>query len=231
MKFESYEIPIDNMGGNIVSNYIKIILNKLHTYQDFCAKEEVTIQIEKNVYTFKLVKRRYLNVNNEDIRYIPLYQLEYIANECPISDFISTYNIKIRDYIINNYINTGKIIREVNSDFYRNITLCDNRNILDYFNFAETYIILKSVDIKMNKVWINYDEIRLNGDNWDDMQFELVDNHDAIITKSWLNSEDSMDFITKENLYNHINKCAKDAIFNFTMNVNNTLNILKEKLK
>ena len=37
--------------------------------------------------------------------------------------------------------------------------------------------------------------------------------------------------ISKIDLYNYINKCAKDAIFNFTMNVNNTLINLKDKLK
>ena len=104
MKYEYYEMPIDNLGNEMVTNYIKLLLNKLHTYQDFCAKEEVTIQIGKNTYTFKLVKRRYLNVNNEDIRYIPLYRLEYIANECPITDFSSKYNIELRDYILHNYI-------------------------------------------------------------------------------------------------------------------------------
>ena len=45
MKYEYYEIPIDNLGNEMVTNYIKLLLNKLHTYQDFCAKEEVTIQI------------------------------------------------------------------------------------------------------------------------------------------------------------------------------------------
>ena len=91
--------------------------------------------------------------------------------------------------------------------------------------------MLKSVDIKMNKVWINYDEFRLCGDNWDHIEYKFINNHDAVITKSWMNSEESMDFITKTDLYNYINKCAKDAIFNFTMNVNNTLINLKAKLK
>lgn len=215
----------------MVTNYIKLLLNKLHTYQDFCAKEEVTIQIGKNTYTFKLVKRRYLNVNNEDIRYIPLYRLEYIANECPVTDFSSKYNIELRDYILHNYIDTGKVIRDVNCIFYQNITQGDNSYDDNYFDFDETYIMLKSVDIKMNKVWINYDEFRLFGDNWDHIEYKFINNHDAVITKSWMNSEESMDFITKTDLYNYINKCAKDAIFNFTMNVNNTLINLKDKLK
>lgn len=47
MKYEYYEMPIDNLGNEMVTNYIKLLLNKLHTYQDFCAKEEVTIQIGK----------------------------------------------------------------------------------------------------------------------------------------------------------------------------------------
>ena len=231
MKYEYYEMPIDNLGNEMVTNYIKLLLNKLHTYQDFCAKEEVTIQIGKNTYTFKLVKRRYLNVNNEDIRYIPLYRLEYIANECPITDFSSKYNIELRDYILHNYIDTGKVIRDVNSIFYQNITQGDNSYDDYYFYFDETYIMLKSVDIKMNRVWINYDEFRLCGDNWDHIEYKFINNHDAVITKSWMNSKESMDFITKTDLYNYINKCAKDAIFNFTMNVNNTLINLKDKLK
>lgn len=231
MNFEYYEIPMDNIGENVISN-LKLLLNKLHTYQDFCAKEEVSIQIGKNAYTFKLVKKRYLNVNNEDIRNIPLYKLEYIANECPVSDFISKYNIELRDYIIDNYINTGKIVRAINSDFYRSITLCDKSYKYDYFDFDfdETYIILKSVDIKMNRVWINYDEVRLCGDNWDDIEYNVIDNHDAVITRSWLKSEDSMDFITKDDLFKYINNKAKDAIFNFTLNINNTLNNIKKNL-
>lgn len=58
--------------------------------------------------------------------------------------------------------------------------------------------MLKSVDIKMNKVWINYDEFRLFGDNWDHIEYKFINNHDAVITKSWMNSEESMDFITKQ---------------------------------
>ena len=129
-----------------------------------------------------------MNVNNEDIRYIPLYRLEYIANECPVTDFSSTYNIELRDYILHNYIDTGKVIRNVNCIFYHNITQGDNSYDDNYFDFDETYIMLKSVDIKMNKVWINYDEFRLCGDNWDHIEYKFINNHDAVITNSWLNS-------------------------------------------
>ena len=32
MKYEYYEMPIDNLGNEMVTNYIKLLLNKLHTY-------------------------------------------------------------------------------------------------------------------------------------------------------------------------------------------------------
>lgn len=230
MKFEIYEIPdiMEYMGNDYKMQLMKMLLNKLHTYQDFCANEEVTIHIGEKDYTFKLVKRRYLNINDEDSRYVPLYKLEYLAKNCPETDFVSKYNIELRDFILHNYLDTGKVVRIVDNDFYTYII--DDVWKEESYNIDKSYIILSSVSIQHNRVIINYKQINIYGDNWDDMQYKEVGMHTAVITKSWMKSENCLDFITMDDFFNYVNNCAKEAIFNFSMDVNKVLNNFKEKL-
>lgn len=227
MNFEIYDIPLDNMGCDMVANLLKRLLNKLHTYQDFCAKEEVTININDNDYTFKLVKRRYLNVNNEDFRYIPYNIQKFLTEQCPLGNFISKYNIELRDFIQHNYLDTGKIIRKVDNEFYENITYGIESCGEDY-SINDTYIILEDVNIINNRVSIVYTELNIYGNNWDDITIDNSNKHTAVIQKSWMKSEDVLDFITKDMLYKDINLKTKEALFKFSQDIHDTLKYIKK---
>lgn len=229
MNFEVFEIPTDNFGCERVATLFKRLLNKLHTYQDFCAKEEVTININDKDYTFKLVKRRYLNVNNEDFRYIPYNMQIFLAEQCPKGDFVSKYNIELRDFIQHNYLDTGKIIRKVDTDFYSNIIYGIEVYGRDY-SICDTYIMLEDVNIINNRVVIIYTEINVYGDNWDDITIDNSNRHTAVIQKSWMKSEDFSGFITKQELYNEINLIAKEALFKFSQDIHKTLKRIKKLL-
>lgn len=228
MNFEVFEIPTDNFGCEQVAVLFKRLLNKLHTYQDFCAKEEVTININDKDYTFKLVKRRYLNVNNEDFRYIPYNMQLFLTEHCPKGDFISKYNIELRDFIQHNYLDTGKIIRKVDNDFYLNITTYGTEPCGFDFNIDDTYIMLEDVNIINNRVVIVYTEISIYGDNWDDITIDDSNRHTAVIQKSWMKSEDATGFITKKELYDDINLRTKEALFKFSQDIHDTLKYVKK---
>lgn len=229
MNFENYEIPenILNECLDDISTLIKRLLNKLHTYQDFCAKEEVLIHIGNEDFSFKLVKRRYLNINNEDSRYIPVHKLRWITDNCPYGDFISKYNIEVRDFIQHNYLDTGKVLRKVDNQFYENITY-GVETYGDDYGINDTYIMLEDVNIIHNRVIIIYSELNIYGDNWDDITIDNNNRHTSVITKSWLKSEDNSGFITKKELYDDINLKTKEALFKFSQDIHNTLNYVKQ---
>lgn len=229
MNFEIYEIPenILNECNVEIRDLIKRLLNKLHTYQDFCAKEEVLIHIGNEDFSFKLVKRRYLNINNEDYSYIPVYKLRWITDNCPWGKFISKYNIELRDFIQHNYLDTGKVLRNVDNSFYENITYGVELWGVDY-RINDTYIMLEDVNIINNRVSIVYSELNIYGDNWDDITIDDSNRHTAIIQKSFMNSECNSGFITKQELYDDINLNAKEALFKFSQDIHNTLNYVKQ---
>ena len=228
MNFEVYDIPVNDLGCDRVATLFKRLLNKLHTYQDFCAKEEVTIHIDNQDYTFKLVKRKYLNVNNEDFRYIPYNMQVFLTEQCPLGEFISKYNIELRDFIQHNYLDTGKVLRNIeDSNFYEDITYGIESCGFDY-NINDTYIMLNDVNIINNRVVIVYTELNIYGDNWDNVTIRDDNKHTAVIQKSWMKSEDATGFITKDELYKDINLKTKEALFKFSQDIHETLKYLKK---
>ncbi len=227
MNFEVYDISVNDLGCDRVATLFKRLLNKLHTYQDFCAKEEVTININNIDYTFKLVKRRYLNVNNEDFKYLPYNMQIFLTEQCPCGNFISQYNIELRDFIQHNYLDTGKVMRKVDNDFYKDITYGVEPCGFDY-NINDTYIMLEDVNIINNRVTIVYTEINIYGNNWDNITINDSNRHTAVIQKSWMKSDDAIGFETKEQLYKDINLKTKEALFKFSQDIHDTLKYIKK---
>ena len=64
-----------------------------------------------------------------------------MSNVFPFTDFLLKYKIEKRESSLHNYIDTSKVIRDVNCIFYNNITQGDNSYDDNYFDFDETYIM------------------------------------------------------------------------------------------
>lgn len=213
---------------------IRTLLDKLHTHQDFCANEKTVLSIDtvKESIEFKLYKGKTLYIDGVDAMECPYTLLKCASEECPITTFVSSYNKRLEEYVINNFIKANKVIFK-----YMNIFTSDNtdKSYSDYDIKWECptrrYVLIKGVNTSMNKVNIEFNVFELAGHNWDSMTMHIDEKVRTItLSKTFMRDFIPDMFMTPDEFKKFIENKVKNAVFEFVRDATNTMNELTKAI-
>ena len=213
---------------------IKTLLDKLHTHQDFCANEKTVLSIDtvKDPIEFKLHKGKTLYINGIDAMECSYTLLKCASEECPVTTFVSSYNKRLEEYVINNFIKANKVIFK-----YMDIFTPDNtdKSYSDYDAKWECptrrYVLIKGIYISMNKVNVEFNVLELVGCNWDHMSIHINKKVRTItLSKTFMRDFIPDMFMTPDEFKKFIENKVKASVFEFTRNATNTLNELNNTI-